>query len=165
MAVRTLAMPHTLIAQVSAVLALSVVLCALAKGRWPERVVAGGYAINWLADVVLQDRRLHHHTQAASFAVDAFTFALVIAVVLASRRTWVLWAAAFFLLTLLTHIAMLADVRFGQWTYLTALYIWGYGVLVSLTCGVVAEAHKPAPWPLAGSMVWPPTGAPSRHPS
>ncbi len=75
---------------------------------------------------------------------------------LASRRTWVLWAAACCLLLNLTHIAVLLDVRIAQWSYVTAVYVWGLSVIACVAAGVGFEGKRPAGPVLVGlSLIGP----------
>ena len=141
-------MLNTPLAQISTCLVAGTVAWALVRGRWPERTAAIGLALDWSIDIAFQDHRLHHHTQEVGFAADTLLLLVLLGVVLTSRRTWVLWAAAIFLLTVLTHTAMLLDTRFGQWTYISALYVWDYGLIVTLAVGVAIEGRRPPGGPL-----------------
>jgi hypothetical protein len=138
-------MPHTLLAQVSTLLAIAVSAWAIGAGRWPERLAAASFGGGWIASVLFQDHRLHHHLQDVSFAMDVELLAATLFAVLLSRRTWVLWGGACALLMVLTHVAMALDARFGQWTYLTAAYVWSFGFMGALACGVFVEGRSPVP--------------------
>jgi hypothetical protein len=140
-------MLQTHLAQISTLLAAAAAALAVLTGRWPEQIVGLAFATDWLAGLVFQDHRLHHHIQAATFAGDVALLAVTLAAVIGSRRSWVLWAGAFCLLLVLTHVVMLLDVRFGQWTYLTAIYVWNFGLIATLIAGALLEGRLPAPAP------------------
>ena len=134
---------HSLLAQVTTGLMCAVVLWALIAGRWPERVGGAACAIDWLGGAVFQDHRPRHHGQPVAFALDVAMFVVMMVLVVRCRRTWVLWAAACALLLILTHVSLMLDISFGQWTFITASYIWSLAFLLALGCGVAVEGRRP----------------------
>ena len=136
-------MLHTPIAQVTTLMAILVTAWAAASGRWPEKLAAAAVAVDWAGGVLFQDHRFHHHIQPVSFALDVGQATVMLALVVRCRRTWVLWAAAFCLLLVLTHLTVMLDASFGQWSYLTVSYVWSIGLLLSLGAGVGLEGRAP----------------------
>jgi hypothetical protein len=115
-------------------------VAALLKGGWEERVVAIGLAVNVALTVALRDTHWPR-VQWAGFALDLGLFALILAVALRSSKFWPLWAAAFALLNTVTHLAAAADRKIDAWAYLTAIIIWTYALMISLTLGVRNNAR------------------------
>ena len=50
-------------------------------------------------------------------------------------------AAAFQLLAVVTHMAIMADKGVRAWAYITALILWSYLVLISLAAGTYLHAR------------------------
>ena len=142
-------MLHSTLSQVTALATAGVSGWALVAGRWPERVAAATIALDWAGDLALQDMRPYHHLQTAFVVLDVAQAAVLLTLVVASRRTWILWAAAFALLAVFTHVTVMLNTSFGQWSYLTVLYIWGIGLVLSLAAGMALEGRKPVSAPFA----------------
>ena len=142
-------MLHTAIAKLTALLLVAVVVWAMSAGRWPERVGAVTVGIDWAGTVLFQDHHAHHHLQPVWFVLDSLQAVVLVTLVVACRRRWVLWAAAFAILLVLTHVTVLLDTDIGQWSYLTATYLWGLGVFAALGVGVALERRIPAGPPFA----------------
>ena len=132
------------IAQITTLLMTAVAVWALASGRWPERIAGAGVALDWAGSILFQDHRPNHHGQPITFGLDVCMFVMLVALVFKSRRTWVLWGAACALLIILTHVTMMLDTRFTQWSFLTASYVWSLGVVASLGAGTAFEGRRPA---------------------
>lgn len=117
-------------------IAIGWVVCgaALWKGRWSERVVAAGFLLGWLATALLKD---HHFAgpQWSIFAADTAALLLFLFVALKSGRYWPLFAAAFQLLAVITHVASTFDRHLSAWAYITAGVIWSYLLLGSIGIG------------------------------
>ena len=141
-------MLHSAIAKITALILVGVVVWAANAGRWPERVAALTIGVDWAGTVLFQDHHAHHHLQPVWFILDALQAAALLILVVTCRRTWVLWAAAFAIMLVLTHVTVLLDVDISQWSYLTASYIWGLGVFAALGVGVALEGRTPAGSPI-----------------
>jgi hypothetical protein len=61
-----------------------------------------------------------------------------------SGRRWTIWATAFQFLLMANHLAFVRFTQLEQWAYVTAYYVWGNAVLVSLVCGTLWRARAPA---------------------
>jgi hypothetical protein len=107
---------------------------ALWKGGWAERVVAAGFVINWIAVALLKDRH-YAGPQWAAFAIDTAYLAVIIVVAMWSGRYWPLFAAAFQLLGVVTHIASALDRHLSAWAYITGNVIWSYLLLGAIGIG------------------------------
>lgn len=114
---------------------------ALWRGGRVERLVAGANILAWALTIVVQNRRDWLHPQWGVLAVDIAFLALLLALVVRTTRNWVMPAAAFQLLAVVTHMAIMADKGVRAWAYLTALILWSYMVLFSLAAGTYLESR------------------------
>jgi hypothetical protein len=110
---------------------------AIWKGGLPERIVSVAMAGGSLATRLLEDRVHWLDPQWGILSVDAVFFLIVLGLALRTDRSWMLFATAFALLQLVTHLAMFADNGVHGWAYLTALIIWSYLILFSLGIGTL----------------------------
>ena len=137
---------HSLLSQVTTVLMVSACAWAVLGGRWPERATAIAYLLNWFGTALSQDRRPRHHAQPAIIVLDAAFLVFLLLLTVSCRRTWVLWMAACSLLVVFTNALGALDPSFGQWTYITAYYVWSVGALLAFSAGVVLEGRSPVQW-------------------
>ena len=129
----------------------AICLLACIRGRWPERLAAVTLALNWVGCAWLEDRRSWHHPQMAIFTIDAAYAVLLVAVAMATRRLWILFAAAFQIMIVVTHCALLVDARINQWEFFAAYYVWSYLILAALAAGAVIEGRRPVVTTLHGN--------------
>lgn len=108
---------------------------ALWRGGRTERVVAVANIVAWLATILVQNRHNWLDPQWGMFAVDVVFLLVLLWFVVRSSRIWILPAAAFQLLAVVTHAAILADEGVRAWAYMTALILWSYLVLITLAVG------------------------------
>jgi hypothetical protein len=108
-------------------------VCAIAagRGRTEERLAAAGNLGAWVVTRLVFVAR-SEHIQWPVLAVDAAFLVLLLWLAMRSGRFWPLFAAAFQLLGVLTHIASALDSTLGGWTYLTAALLWNYLVLFTI---------------------------------
>jgi hypothetical protein len=116
---------------------------ALVRGRAPERAVAVANVLAYLATIAVQNRQDWFHPQWSMLAVDAAFLVLLVGMALVVDRFWLLFAAAFQLLGVVTHLAIIADPTVRSLAYLRSLGIWGYMVLVALAVGAYGVARRP----------------------
>ena len=135
----------SLLSQTTTLAMLAVCVLAAVLGRWPERAAALALAVDWIGSALGQDRRPAHHSQPIELALDLVLAAVLLGLTVSCRRTWLLWMSACSLLLVFTHVAVLMDASLGQWSYLTAYYVWSVGLLLSLGVGVLVEGRRPAP--------------------
>ena len=127
--------------RVWAVAMFAVSAFALWRGGRTERVVAIANIVAWIATIVVQNRHNWLDPQWGMLAVDIAFLLLLLWFVVRSSRLWILPAAAFQLLAVLTHAAILADSDVRAWAYITALILWSYLVLISLAVGAHMQAR------------------------
>ena len=109
---------------------------ALARGRAPERIVAGGKLAGTFLTPFVQANVGGHQAELGILAVDAALFGLMLFVSLRWHRWWVLYAAAFTLCQVLTHVARLYSSEVAQYYYASAAIFWSYLGLWALAVGV-----------------------------
>lgn len=114
---------------------------ALWRGSAIERLVAIANMLAWITTMVVQDRLSWINPlswvnpQWGVLIVDLAFAALLLTLAARKDRTWLLFAAAFQVLGVVTHVAMIVDDGFRAQTYLAGLIIWSYLVLASLGVG------------------------------
>lgn len=126
---------NTPLEQIWAVAMFAVSAFALWRGGRVERAVAVANVVAWIASVVMQNRHNWMDPQWGVLGVDAAFLAFLLWLVVRTNRIWILSAAAFQLLAVVTHAAMLADDGVRAWAYITALVLWSYLVLITLGIG------------------------------
>lgn len=112
---------------------------ALWRGGGVERAVAVANVVAWAASAAMQNRSNWLDPQWGVFGVDAAFLAFLLWLVVRTDRMWILPAAAFQLLAVVTHAAMLADDEVRAWAYITALILWSYMVLITLAVGTYSR--------------------------
>ncbi|KRB48652.1 MAG: hypothetical protein V4514_20745 [Pseudomonadota bacterium] len=117
---------------------------ALWRGGRTERVVAIANIVAWIATIVVQNRSNWVDPQWGMFAVDVAFLLVLLWFVIRGSRLWILPAAAFQLLAVVTHGAILADGGVRAWAYLTALILWSYLVLITLAVGAYTYWRREA---------------------
>jgi hypothetical protein len=115
---------------------VSIVVCggALWKGGREERLIGAVLLLNFAISIFLRDISWPR-VQLAGFIADLATLALMFAVALWSKKFWPMFAAAFQLLSVMTHVGKMLDPLMHQLAYLTAIIIWTYLILISLGVG------------------------------
>lgn len=133
---------HALATQVWALALITVSGLALWRGGRLEKLFALLNLAAWLATVAVMNPRSLVDPQWGIFAVDAAMLAAMIWMSLATRRTWILPATAFQLLTVVTHIAIMADPGVRLRAYLAGLAIWGWMVLACLAVAMIPRLRR-----------------------
>ena len=112
------------------------IVCGLAlwRGRDDERLAAAATLANWGISLVVF-RAGSDATQWFVMAADLVLLTLLVWLSLRTTRYWPLFAAAFALLTIVTHIAHALDTGVSSWAYLTAGLIWSYLGLIAIGYG------------------------------
>lgn len=121
--------------QIWAVAMFAVSAYAWWRGGRIERVVAVANVIAWIATIAVQNRTNWVDPQWGMFGVDVAFLLLLLVLVVRSTRGWIMPAAAFQLLAVVTHAAIIADEGVRARAYITALILWSYLVLITLAVG------------------------------
>ena len=113
-----------------------VVTCFLAvlRGRDTERLAAATVLLTWSLTLVVV-RRGTEGTQWLVLFIDIAQLPVFLWLALRSSRYWPLFAAAFKLLLVLTHLARAIDPSISGWAYQTAGIIWSYLALITISYG------------------------------
>ena len=128
-------MLDTLYLQIGAGLVVIGCLFAFLKGDDLERFGAGAFLLAWFATLLVQRDGDLYNPQYGMFAIDAFMLLLFAGMAWRSRATWPVWAAAFQLLAVMSHIMILIDQRTPMASLYTVLTLAGYGVLFCIVGG------------------------------
>lgn len=121
-----------------------IVVLACGFGLWlggrPERIGAGAMLAAWAASVLVQNRTDWTAPQYGFLTVDAILLGVLAVLALRTRRRWPTFAAAFQLLMVGAHVAMILDLSIRSVALITTVAIWSLAVLIALVAGVVFEA-------------------------
>jgi hypothetical protein len=115
---------------------------ALLRGGRVERTVALANLGAWIASLLVENRSNWLDPQWGVSIVDVSFLAILLYFALRERPTWLLFAAAFQLLSVLTHVAILIDAGVHARAYIQGLIIWSYLVLFSLAVGTWFQAQR-----------------------
>jgi hypothetical protein len=130
---------HTLPQQIwFAVIALNSGFAFL-RGGWSERVVAAAYISAWLISRLVYDYNDWVDPQWAVLAVDGGLLVALVVVALVANRTWLLFAAAFQLVAVIIHVAIMADPSVRALPYVRGLVIWSYLTQAALLVGTLSH--------------------------
>lgn len=128
-------------------LVLLIVSAALAiwrGGRW-ERATAAVLVLVWIGSTLFPFDSLNPPW--VIIGLDGATLLFLLYLALYSKRQWTIWATAFQFLLMANHLAFVRFHELEQWAYVTAYYVWGDAVLLSLVAGVIWAARDASPAP------------------
>lgn len=111
------------------------------RGGREEQTAAGAMLLSVLATLFLRDPKWSG-TQWGAFAADAGLLVVLLVIALRTARFWPLFAAAFQLLCVITHIARILDPGVRAWAYATAQVIWTQWVLFAIGTGVFTNWRR-----------------------
>lgn len=124
--------------------AVYVAICAWAlwRGGFVERATAVAVLVQLISSALVQNLRAVEAPQYGMFAIDVGLLALLAWLSFTSSRRWTLFATAFQLLSVGTHLAKMLDPSIHGWAYLTTAVLWGYAVLFALAVGTAQAARR-----------------------
>jgi hypothetical protein len=117
---------------------------ALAKGGRPERLVGVMMVAASLASAAVQRHYDWNDPQWYVMFVDVLFLAFLLWLTLTTDRPWLLFASAFQLLGVITHLAIMADRTVGGRAYVVAGAIWSYLILIAMDAGTFALWRREA---------------------
>lgn len=79
-----------------------------------------------------------------AIGLDGATMLFLIYLTIYSGRRWTIWATAFQFLLMANHLAFARFSQLEQWAYVTAYYVWGDAVILSLVCGILWRSREAA---------------------
>lgn len=119
---------------------------ALWRGGTPEKRVAVANVAAWFLTPLTYDANASG-LQWGVLGVDGLFLAYLVWLALTADRLWLLFATAFQLLGVVTHVALAVDADVPALPYRWGLVIWSYLVLASLAVGAVMHRAQPARTP------------------
>jgi hypothetical protein len=122
-----------------ALLVLSAGLVLWRGGPW-ERTTAAVLALNWVGTALAPFEP--SRPPWVAIGLDSVTMLFLLYLALYSRRSWTVWASAFQFLVLANHLTFVRFHELEQWAYVTAYYVWGDAVMLSLIAGVFGRARS-----------------------
>ncbi|MEH6665924.1 MAG: hypothetical protein V7678_13825 [Brevundimonas sp.] len=115
---------------------------ALWRGGAPEKQTAVANLAAWFLTPLTYDADATG-LQWGVLGVDALFLGYLLWLALTTNRLWLLFATAFQLLGILTHLAMVADSGVPALPYRWGLVIWSYLVLAALGAGTLVHRRQP----------------------
>lgn len=128
---------------VSLVLLIVAAALALWRGGGWERATAAVLILVWIGSTLMPFDSLNPPW--AIIGLDGATLLFLLYLALYSKRQWTLWATAFQFLLMANHLAFIRFHELEQWAYVSAYYVWGDAVLLSLIAGVVWPSRQASP--------------------
>lgn len=116
---------------------------ALWRGGAPERRVAVANVAAWFITPLTIEADAAG-PQWGVLGVDGLFLAYLLWLALTADRLWLLFATAFQLLGVVTHLALAVDQGVPALPYRWGLVIWSYLVLASLAVGAFVHRSQPA---------------------
>ena len=116
---------------------------ALWRGGVWERTTAAVLVLTWIGTALAPFNRTEPPWVA--IGLDGGTMLFLLYLVLFSKRRWTVWAAAFQFLLMANHLAFVRFHELEQWAYVSAYYVWGDAVLLSLIAGAIWRARHASP--------------------
>ena len=135
-----------LYSQVGLLVMLAVCGCAWRWGGRRERRAALLIAAAWIATLVVQRATGQIAPVGVLALMDLAVFLALLALSWRDRTGWVIYAVACQGVALGVHAIRLLSPAMSSWTYLTALAISSYGLLLALAWGVwgvLRERRRP----------------------
>lgn len=108
---------------------------ALWQGGRPERIVSVANLAAFWGTLALENRENFFDLQWGILLVDALFLAILGWLAVTTNRTWLLFAAAFQLLAVVIHVAIMVESDVRSLAYFRGLIIWSCLVLASLGVG------------------------------
>lgn len=131
---------------VSLVLLIASAALALWRGGGWERATAAVLVLTWIGTALAPFDPIRPPWFAIGF--DGATLLFLLYLALYSKRQWTVWATAFQFLLMANHLVFVRVHELEQWAYVTAYYVWGDAVLLSLIAGVIWRAREAPTMPL-----------------
>jgi hypothetical protein len=122
-----------------ALLVVCVVL-TIWRGGGPERLTAVALVLSWIGATLFPFNFLDPPW--ASIIGDAIVTLMLIYFALFSNRRWAIWASAFHILVMATHLAFARLQGLEQWAYVTSLYVWADLGMLALALGTLTRKHR-----------------------
>ena len=126
---------NMLYAVVGAIFMLAMGMFAFLKGDNVERRGAGTYLLAWFASILVQRELGADALPVGVFLIDLAVLAVFVALAWRSRRTWPAWASGIQLLTVMSHILIIVDLRVPITSLYTVINLNGYLIIICIIVG------------------------------
>ncbi|MFC3080214.1 hypothetical protein ACFODL_19105 [Phenylobacterium terrae] len=123
-----------LVSTIGNIVQFTICFLALWRGGRDERIVAAALLANTLASKLAVSSDWVEPEYLVLVA-DMALLTVLVTLALRTTRWWVLWCAAFELLIVITHVAIVVDPTVRARSYVTGMIIWSYMVLLPLGFG------------------------------
>ena len=132
---------HTLIS-----VTIAILICALAmwRGDQPARWIGAAFLASWVGSLLV-NRHDPYNADYGILAIDVLTLMIFVWVSIRSRRLWTVIAAAFQMIIVASHIAVIIDLRVTINTLKASMAIWSYGILACIAFGTWTVRRRRAP--------------------
>lgn len=107
------------------------------RGGRPERLAMTALVAASLASPLVQDTSNFDTPQWGVMIVDILLLAALTALVWRYSRSWLPWAAAFQLITVMTHVGYALNLDILSRAYLSTSYLLFFGELAAIAWGVL----------------------------
>ena len=135
---------HSLYQWIS-VLALALATGAgLWRGRWPERSAAAAMIVAWLATALFENGTQLWGPQSSVMIIDTLLLVVLLIIALKSDRWWPMWACGFHALSVVLHVAMIADPKIWGRAYFVAGNAFSYLAMAALFVGALNTPRREA---------------------
>ncbi len=132
-------LPHTLLARITYAVFTAICIFALWKGgRW-EKMSGLALLFANITTSLIQDRIHWMDPQARFLIEDCILLVLFLGLAMRYGQAWMIFAAAFQLLSTLSHPAAHFARRIGPIAYIAIFQLFSYGVYLSLGMGVLTR--------------------------
>lgn len=109
---------------------------AFLKGGELEKIGAGSYLFAWIAALVIQTAgRGYFGVQWAIFAIDVILLVIFATMVWKAPRSWPVWACAFQLLAVTSHVMLMLKLPTPISAFYTVVNMTGYGIMLAIAIG------------------------------
>jgi hypothetical protein len=125
-----------------AALAITVVV-VFWRGRGPERLGMAAIVAAFVITPFVQRLDRWDEPQFGIMGVDASLLAILVVMAFRYGRFWLIWAAAFQAITVLTHLAFLIDPRALYRAFYFGNFAMGYLLLGAILGGAIIERAAP----------------------
>jgi hypothetical protein len=123
-----------------AVTAVSVYACW--RGGGAERLGGIVTFLDWMLTPLAEKLTGIRDVELGVLAIDALFLVVLLSIAFKSSRFWPLFAAGFYVLEVLMHMAMAVDAKVGARAYFVGMEIFSYLTLAALAVGVWFETPR-----------------------
>ena len=116
-------------------------LLTVIRGRTPERLAMVAVVIGSVLTPLVQNWSDLSAPQWGIMAVDAACLAALVALTWRYDRPWLPWAAAFQLITVVTHVGYALNLDILSRAYLSTSYLLFFGVLGAIAWGSIRSGE------------------------